>query len=63
MSNDLVKRLREAAKRPITQEEYEAQRQSWVRSMTKGCEHAVLDFEQCPDCRTLAELIRGQKDA
>jgi hypothetical protein len=29
----------------------DAQRQSWVRGMTTGCEHGVLDFEQCPKCR------------
>lgn len=29
----------------------EAQRASYVRGMTTGCEHGVLDFEQCPDCR------------
>jgi hypothetical protein len=27
------------------------QRKSWVRGMTAGCEHGVLDFETCPDCR------------
>lgn len=35
----------------MTPEEEEAQRQSWVRGMTTPCEHGVLDFEQCPDCR------------
>jgi hypothetical protein len=29
----------------------EDQRASWVRAMTMGCEHGVLDFEQCPECR------------
>lgn len=28
-----------------------AQRESWVRGMMARCEHGVLDFEQCPDCR------------
>ncbi len=35
----------------MTPEEIEAQRQSWVRGMTAGCEHGELDFEQCPKCR------------
>lgn len=35
----------------MTPEEIEAQRQSWVRGMTTGCEHGELDFEQCPQCR------------
>jgi hypothetical protein len=30
---------------------FEEQRKSWVRGMTKGCEHGVLDFETCPKCR------------
>ena len=32
-----------------------AQRESWVRGMTTPCEHGVLDFEQCGDCRALSE--------
>ena len=28
-----------------------AQRESYVRGMTTPCEHGVLDFEQCGDCR------------
>lgn len=28
-----------------------AQRESFIRGMTTPCEHGVLDFEQCPDCR------------
>jgi hypothetical protein len=35
----------------MTPAEIEAQRQSWIRGMTNGCEHGVLDFEQCPKCR------------
>lgn len=35
----------------MTPDEIEAQRQSWVRGMTAGCEHGELDFEQCPKCR------------
>lgn len=29
----------------------EAQRASFVRGMTTPCEHGVLDFEQCAECR------------
>lgn len=29
----------------------QAQRKSFVRGMTTPCEHGVLDFEQCPQCR------------
>lgn len=28
-----------------------AQRESWVRGMTTPCEHGVLDYEQCGECR------------
>lgn len=35
----------------MTPAEIDAQRQSFVRGMTTPCEHGVLDFEQCPDCR------------
>ena len=28
-----------------------AQRESFARGMSTPCEHGVLDFEQCPDCR------------
>ena len=30
---------------------HEAQRKSWIRGMTTPCEHGVLDFESCPECR------------
>ncbi|TCM56197.1 hypothetical protein C8J36_103569 [Rhizobium sp. PP-F2F-G48] len=33
-----------------------AQRESWVRGMTTTCEHGVLDFEQCCDCRKTRPL-------
>ena len=36
------------------------QRQSWVRGMTARCEHGVVDFEQCPDCR--AATCEGADD-
>lgn len=28
------------------------QRESFIRGMTTPCEHGILDFEQCGDCRT-----------
>jgi hypothetical protein len=31
----------------------QAQRESWVRGMTTPCEHGVLDFEQCGECRAM----------
>lgn len=51
--DDRLKRLLDAARSapPMTPEEIEAQRQSWLRGMTKGCEHGVLDYEQCEECR------------
>jgi hypothetical protein len=39
----------------MTPTEIEAQRQSWVRGMTARCEHGVVDFEQCPQCRRSQE--------
>lgn len=39
---------------------YQAQRESWLRGMTQGCEHGVLDFEQCPQCRS--KPVDGQSD-
>lgn len=56
-SDGLAALLRESAGRvaamtPEQREEmFEEQRQSWVRGMTARCEHGVLDFEQCPECR------------
>lgn len=35
----------------MTPAERREQQESWVRGMTTGCEHGVLDFETCPDCR------------
>ena len=32
-----------------------AQRASYIRGMTTPCEHGVLDFEQCGDCRATQE--------
>lgn len=53
---DLQQMLADAVDRvkAMTPEEQTAmwrdQRESWVRGMTQGCEHGVLDFEQCPQC-------------
>lgn len=47
----LVEMLEVAQIHQMTPAEIEEQRQSWVRGMTTGCEHGVLDFEQCPKCR------------
>lgn len=33
----------------------DAQRASWVRGMTARCEHGIVDFEQCPDCQSIAQ--------
>jgi hypothetical protein len=32
-------------------EMWRKQRESFIRAMTTPCEHGVLDFEQCPQCR------------
>ena len=37
---------------------WEAQRQSWLRSMAP-CEHGVRDWETCPDCRDSAAKEDG----
>lgn len=37
----------------LTDEEKEAQRQSWARSM-EPCEHGVRDWETCAGCRQRA---------
>lgn len=34
----------------LERREQEAQRESWIRAMAP-CEHGVLDFEDCADCR------------
>lgn len=36
-------------------EMWDRQRASYVRGMTTPCEHGVLDFEQCDDCRAAVE--------
>lgn len=35
----------------------EAQRESFIRGMTTPCEHGILDFEQCGDCRAPEDII------
>lgn len=45
----IVEKVRAAP--PMTAQEIEAQRQSFVRGMTQSCEHGVVDYEQCPECR------------
>lgn len=63
---DLQQMLTDAVERvkAMTPEEQaamrQAQRESWMRGMTQGCEHGVLDYEQCPQCR--GESKEGQND-
>lgn len=40
-----------AERAELERRERQAQRESFVRGMTTPCEHGVLDFEQCGDCR------------
>lgn len=52
---ELLQKAKEkmAAMSPKGREEiFAAQRESFVRGMTTPCEHGVLDFEQCDQCRT-----------
>lgn len=57
MGSDLQKLAEEARRRfeALSPEEQKAHRkaqsESFIRGMTTPCEHGVLDFEQCPDCR------------
>jgi len=64
--DDKLKDLLDKAKARVaamSPEEYaemvEAQRRSLVRGMLARCEHGVLDFEQCPQCR---EKYRGDSE-
>lgn len=50
--------IAEARGHEMTPAERETQRESWVRAMTTPCEHGVLDFEQCGDCRA---ALRAQE--
>jgi hypothetical protein len=41
---------------------WDAQRKSFVRAMTTPCEHGILDFEDCEDCRLDAvKALEGGK--
>lgn len=57
MADDLTKLIAEAVARfdSLSPEEQrahrQAQRESFIRGMTTPCEHGVLDFEQCGECR------------
>lgn len=55
--NDLIEKSK-AKLADMSEEErqamWQAQRKSFVRAMTTPCEHGVLDFEQCPQCRAPA---------
>ena len=55
--NDLIEKSK-AKLAAMSEEErramWQAQRESFVRAMTTPCEHGVLDFEQCPQCRAPA---------
>ncbi len=65
--NDLIEKSK-AKLAAMSEEErqamWQAQRESFVRAMTTPCEHGVLDFEQCPQCRAPApsELVMGYQD-
>jgi dihydroorotase len=52
MSPELTELLKRAASHKMIEAEIIEQRKSWVRGMTTGCEHGVLDFETCPQCLT-----------
>lgn len=55
--NDLIEKSK-AKLADMSEEErqamWQAQSESFVRAMTTPCEHGVLDFEQCPQCRAPA---------
>ncbi len=51
---ELLKRAKDRVAKMTPRERQammEAQRASFVRGMMAKCEHGVLDFEQCPECR------------
>lgn len=58
MDFDLKEAARKAQQRlaAMTPEEqqrhWDAQRESFVRGMTTPCEHGMLDFEDCEQCRS-----------
>lgn len=53
--DDLIAKSKVAVAK-MTPEEYalmmEAQKRSFVRAMTTPCEHGMLDFEDCTECRS-----------
>lgn len=59
MDEDLAKLIEQSKARvaAMTPEEYaamiEAQAASYARSLL-ACEHGIVDFEQCDDCRSQA---------
>lgn len=48
---DAAKKRYDALTPEQKREHDEAQRRSFVRGMTARCEHGVIDFEQCAECR------------
>jgi len=56
----LAEKLECASIHRMTPDEIEEQRLSFVRAFTARCEHGVLDFEQCPNCRGRAALAREE---
>ena len=52
--SDQAKKRVEAMSEDEIEAMLRAQRESFVRGMTTPCEHGVLDFEQCSECRASA---------
>jgi len=51
---DLIKESRARVAAMTTEElraMWQAQRESFARAMSTPCEHGLLDFEQCDECR------------
>lgn len=65
LSNELDKLLEQAKQHMARmspedrRKMYEEQKQSLARALSTPCEHGVLDFEQCPDCRGHSELYQA----
>jgi hypothetical protein len=58
----IIERAKEqiAAMTPAEREKMLAsQRESFARGMSTPCEHGILDFEQCPECRAVASKSKG----
>lgn len=60
MSPELTELLKRAASHKMTEAEITEQRKSWVRGMTTGCEHGVLDFETCPQCLSSYQQLKQE---